>query len=226
MASRSRSPALTLFESTRRPPLTPTAGAALSFALHAGLVAAIVAGTAVAREYTLDEQTRAAQFLMPLKQQTPRPLQQRVSYVGLASAVVAPPADKPTFTDKYVEKKAVVPTTETPVAEGEPLPQERAFSELEVDSAALRDPNSEGPVYPAALLEKGVEGHALVRFVVTAEGTVDLTSFAVILSTDSAFTKAARDVLPRMKFRPAWFAGRAVSQLVEQDFSFRIRKPG
>lgn len=225
MASRSRSPALTLLESTRRPVFMPTPGAVVSFALHAGLVAAVVVGTAVAREYTPDEQLRAAQFLLPLRQQAARPLQERVSFIGLGAPVSAP-ASKPTFTDKYVEKKADVQAPETRVAEGEPLPPERAYSELEVDSTALRDPDSEGPVYPPALLEQGVEGKALVRFVVAADGSVDLGTFAVILSTDSAFAKAARDVLPRMKFRPAWFAGRPVSQLVEQEFTFRIRKPG
>ena len=224
MASRSRSPALTLLESARRPVLLPTTGAGLSFAVHAGLVAAVVAGTSVVREYTPEEQLRAAQFLLPLRQETPRPLQERVSFIGLSSAVAAP-VSKPTFTDKFVEKKADVQSPETRVSEGEPEPPQRAYSELEVDSTALRDPDSEGPVYPAELLQRGVEGSALVRFVVTADGSVDLGTFAVILSTDSAFTKAARDVLPRMKFRPAWFAGHAVSQLVEQEFTFRIRKP-
>lgn len=199
--------------------------ATLSGALHLGLAWAMVAGSAVAPVYTPEEEARAAQFLLPLRQEAPRPIQERLTFIGLHGSPAAVPAPKPAFTDRYVQKSAEVQVPQAPLPEGAPDPPQRAYSEIEVDSTAMRDPSSEGPVYPPDLLERGVEGKALVRFVVLADGQVDLNTFAVILSTDAAFTKAARDVLPKMKFRPAWFSGRAVPQLVEQEFTFRIRKP-
>lgn len=97
-----------------------------------------------------------------------------------------------------------------------------AWSELDVDSTAVRDPESAAPVYPRALLAARVEGYALVQFVVDTLGRPSLASFRPIETTDSAFVRAVRDALPRMKFRPAWAAGQRVPQLVEQNFAFRI----
>lgn len=225
MTAGRRVPAFTAFESSRRTLMEPALGAAISVAVHAAGVAGIVLASALPPAYTPEEQLRAAQFLLPLRQEAPRPLQERVSFIGLSGLPAAPPAAKPTFTDRFVEKPADVQAPVANPVDAAPEPPQRAYSELEVDSTALRDPDSEGPVYPADLLERGVEGRALVRFVVTADGSVDLGTFMVILSTDTLFTKAARDVLPRMKFRPAWFSGKPVSQLVEQEFTFRIRKP-
>jgi protein TonB len=97
-----------------------------------------------------------------------------------------------------------------------------AWSELDVDSTAVRDPASAAPVYPPALLAANVEGSALVQFVVDSTGRPDPASFRAISATDSLFAAAVRDALPRMKFRPAWAGGQRVAQLVEQNFAFRI----
>src|SRR5215470_3413782 len=46
----------------------------------------------------------------------------------------------------------------TPVMPGpQPVP-EQALSEIEVDSAVVRDPSSTAPAYPEALLQKNIEG--------------------------------------------------------------------
>lgn len=225
MAARNPIPALTLLESSHRPMLVPTAGAIISVAVHAGLVASIILATATVREYSEEEQLRAAQFLLPFRQEARRPVQERVEWVSLHGALSTAPAQKPTITERYVDQPAEIQAPDVLAVEGAPEPPERAYSEVEVDSTALRDPTSEGPTYPAELLAKGIEGRALVRFVVTADGMVDISTFTVVLSTDPLFTSSARDVLPRMKFRPAWFSGKPVPQLVEQEFTFRIRKP-
>jgi len=225
MAARIPIPAFALLESAHRPHFMPTPSAIVSTAVHVGLVAGVIFATAVAREYTEEEQLRAAQFLLPLRQEVARPMQERVTFTSLRGAMASLPASRPTITDRFVDKPADVQSPQVMAVEGAPELPQRAYSELEVDSTALRDPASDGPTYPAALLEQGIEGRALVHFVVTADGTVDLGTFSVIQSTDSLFTTAARKVLPRMKFRPAWFSGKPVSQLVEQEFTFRIRKP-
>ncbi|MEO7521312.1 MAG: hypothetical protein ABIW79_05800, partial [Gemmatimonas sp.] len=51
------------------------------------------------------------------------------------------------------------------------------------------------------------------------------TTIRIMMASDSAFAAAARNALPKMRFRPAWFSGKPVSQLVEQAFTFKIAKP-
>ena len=230
MSSGSLSPRLhrrsgiTLSESVRRPILIPTVSALLSFGAHVGVVAGVVLASSVAVSYTPEDDARAARFLYPLLRQAPRPLAQQVTYVGLKGVPSAPelaPAKDPDLAKTPLAVEEPEPAQLEP-AEVEP---QRPFSELEVDSTALRDPESAGPVYPPSLLAKNIEGVTLVRFVVGEDGRVDLSTFRVISSTDSLFTKSTRETLPKMKFRPAWFNGKPVSQLVEQAFIFRITKP-
>lgn len=220
-------PVFTLLESTRRPALMPSLSALLSIAAHGSVIAGAILISSMAADYTPQDHERAVKFLYPFLKRAPRAaVQEQVAYVGLTGAAGAAPVSvEPSAKKETVAEAEAVAVPETrPVEAATPEPQ-RAMSELEVDSTALRDPDSEGPVYPPTLLAKGIEGKALVRFVVSAEGQVDITTFRLIQSTDSLFTKAARDVLPRMKFRPAWFAGKPVSQLVEQEFTFRITRP-
>lgn len=112
----------------------------------------------------------------------------------------------------------------TAVATVEDAPPLFAFSDIEVDTAAAADPASGGPVYPPALLAKGIEGAVLATFIVDATGHVEERSFLAIESTDPAFTRAVREALARMKFRPARRGAEAVPQQVEQRFSFKVRR--
>ncbi len=105
-----------------------------------------------------------------------------------------------------------------------PLPgdEEEALTALDVDSAVVRDPLSAAPEYPPHLLDRQVEGHAAVRYVVDTLGTVDTLSYRVVNATDPDFAVAVRMALPRMRFRPAIQGGRKVRQLVEQTFRFKL----
>lgn len=96
------------------------------------------------------------------------------------------------------------------------------FTELDVDSAAVRSSLSAGPAYPLDLLAKHVEGMAVVRYVVDTTGFADTESFTVIHATDPGFVRAVRDALPYMRFSPAKIGKKKVRQLVEQPFTFRI----
>ena len=96
------------------------------------------------------------------------------------------------------------------------------FTEIEVDSTAVRSQLSAGPAYPLDLLAKHVEGMALVRYVVDTTGFADTESFTVIRATDPAFAHAVRDALPYMRFSPAKIGQKKVRQLVEQPFMFKI----
>lgn len=80
------------------------------------------------------------------------------------------------------------------------------------------------PEYPSALRASGVEGTVAAEFVVTESGRADATSLRIMSATNELFAEAVRRALPRMRFRPASIGGRAVSQLVQQQFVFRLAR--
>jgi protein TonB len=81
------------------------------------------------------------------------------------------------------------------------------------------------PEYPPTLAQRRVEGGAVFRFVVDSTGFIDMSTVRMMSSTHKLFTQAVLDAMPRMKYRPAKVADRAVRLLVEQTFSFKIQKP-
>jgi TonB family protein len=113
--------------------------------------------------------------------------------------------------------------SEAPTAE--PGVGDNAFSAVDVDSIAVIDPTSEAPEYPATLALRKLEGSATLRFVIDSTGTIDMSTVRVMSASHSGFAKAVIAAMPRMKYRPASIAGKPVRLLVEQSFSFKIRKP-
>ncbi len=134
---------------------------------------------------------------------------------AVAAAITAEPA---------VEERGELPELTSSALAVAPLvdPVEGALSELEVDSAVVRDPMSAAPEYPHHLLNSGLEGLAEVRYVVDTLGNVDTLSYRVLNASHPDFAVAVRRALPHMRFRPAIQGGRRVRQLVEQKFRFRI----
>lgn len=104
-------------------------------------------------------------------------------------------------------------------------PYENAFSIVEVEEQAERDPESAAPAYPRELMAKGIEGYAAMRFVVDSAGTVDLSSVRVLDFTHPEFVNAVRQAMPGMRFTPARLGDKPVRQLAEQLFRFEIQKP-
>lgn len=98
------------------------------------------------------------------------------------------------------------------------------FTIAQVDSAVTVDPASAAPVYPPALQKLGVEGSVMVRYVVDSLGRADLSTLQIIRSSRIEFAIAVREALPNMRFTPARMGAKAVPQLVEQPFNFRIQK--
>jgi protein TonB len=99
---------------------------------------------------------------------------------------------------------------------------ENAFSVVEVELAASRDPGSAAPVYPRHLMTSGIEGYAALRFVVDTLGRIEAGSVRVIDATHPEFAAAVRAAMPGMKFTPARLGDRPVRQLAEQLFRFQI----
>jgi TonB family protein len=98
------------------------------------------------------------------------------------------------------------------------------FTIAEVDSVAVVDPASAAPAYPPALLKLGIEGSVMVRYVVDSLGHADMSTLEVVRASRVEFAVAVREALPNMHFTPARMGTKAVPQLVEQPFNFRIQK--
>src|SRR5262249_61658629 len=116
------------------------------------------------------------------------------------------------------------PDTASVIPGPEPVP-EQALSEIEVDSAVVRDPSSTAPAYPEELLQKNIEGSTFVHYVVDTAGQVDTTTIQVVRTTHPEFALSVRHALAHMKFRPAIQASHKVRQWVEQNFAFKIMTP-
>jgi TonB family protein len=101
-------------------------------------------------------------------------------------------------------------------------PADSVFTMLEVDRMVERYEYSAAPIYPPKLVAEGKQGRVQATFVVDTTGQVDMTSVQVLESDDPQFTESVRTALGAMRFRPATRGGKAVRQLVEQKFNFRI----
>lgn len=99
-----------------------------------------------------------------------------------------------------------------------------AYSILQVDEIVERYADSEAPLYPPDLLQQAMEGVVRVRYVVDVTGRVDTSTVDVIRSTHPRFTESVVVALAGMRFHPATIATKPVSQVVEQDFGFRIER--
>lgn len=100
--------------------------------------------------------------------------------------------------------------------------QDSVFTLIEVDSAATRYPWSAAPAYPPAMLEARREGSVKAQWVVDEAGYADTSSLKLLDWTTEEFAKAVRDALPYMRFSPAKVGDKAVKQMVQQEFMFRI----
>ena len=131
--------------------------------------------------------------------------------------------------DEYAERKAPAGTP-TPRPEdsapqqtlAEAAAAQNAFTLLDIDSGATRDPSSAVPAYPPLLFRQGIEGMAVVRFVVDTTGRADISTFRLIEANHPLFGDAVRAALPGMKFNPARMGAAKVRQMVEIPFGFQI----
>ena len=67
-----------------------------------------------------------------------------------------------------------------------------------------------------------VEGQVVVQFVVTESGRVDRESIKIVSASNDVFAASVTSSLTRMRFTPARIGNRAVAQLVQQLFVFRL----
>jgi len=224
-----------LLESKQLRPPRPLIQAVVSIVVHGAAIAIIVGTTAVATNDDVREELNSfIQFLFP-PDRVNKPGEEHLAYVGVG-ATGSPRGQlqgQPVkVNEKNTDGEAVVPQQAAEQAQlngvmqlAEAAQAVGAFSIIDVDSAAERDPLSSAPAYPMELLAKNVEGFATLRFVVDSTGLIDLSTIRLIEATHPMFAKAVQEAMPRMRFRPAKMGANAVRQLGEQVFKFEIRKP-
>src|SRR5687768_464010 len=96
------------------------------------------------------------------------------------------------------------------------------YFEFQVEEAASPSGGNPAPQYPESERSSGATGRVVVQFVVGANGRVEPGSIKVLESSSPAFAAAVREVLPRHRFAPAKIGGKAVRQIVQQPFVFRL----
>lgn len=76
------------------------------------------------------------------------------------------------------------------------------------------------PEYPFTAKNQGMEGVVIVRFIVTATGTVD--SASIVSSPHGLFSEAALNAVKRWTFRAGMKNGRKVATRMEIPLTFRL----
>jgi periplasmic protein TonB len=100
-------------------------------------------------------------------------------------------------------------------------PEHGPYMEFQVEKAVEKI-GGDAPVYPEDLKSSGVEGQVLAQFVVNESGRYEPGTLKILNSSNSQFTAAVKDALPRMRFSAAQIGGKKVQQLVQMPFQFHI----
>jgi TonB family protein len=87
---------------------------------------------------------------------------------------------------------------------------------------ALRDSACLVPAYPALLREAGIEGQAVVGFVVDTSGAIEPGSARVLTTTHPMIEGPARAAVLRCSFSPGRVAGRAVRVRMQLALNFLL----
>jgi TonB family protein len=90
----------------------------------------------------------------------------------------------------------------------------------------FRPVHQEQPVYPAELLERRIEGFAVVAFLVELDGTT--SQCQVAKASDVAFGEAAREAISKWKFTAPEFAGKRgpIAMRLPVDFTLAPEAAG
>jgi protein TonB len=225
-----------VFDLLQHPPRSPEPlplGAGVSIAVHAALVLALTvgAGQALMRPSETTSESiisSALRYLLP-PDRPGRPAAEAQATWSSAAMAALPPGNPDTYSPQVEQAGTPTPDVEDSAAP-EPLAEaasaQNAFTLLDVDTAAVRDPSSAVPVYPSLLEKQGIEGTAVVRFVVDTNGRADLGTFRLVETNHPLFGAAVRDALPGMNFHPATVGPNKVRQMVELPFGFQIIRRG
>lgn len=231
-----------LVESGRRPRRSGS-GTVMSVLFHFVLVSAAVVGTTRGEPVLPAEPADRIAYVAPPAPSNPEPAAAvRGSSGGGARPVAAPPVVfSPDQLDIPVVVGAPIPgpvipnvgpdmdalydalLTGTAVGGGGTgAVSDAAWNAVMVEEVAVPSDRNPAPPYPAMERSAGITGEVIARFVVDTSGRVEAGSEELLSVTTASFGRSVLQVLPRYRFTPARVQGRAVRQLVEQRFVFRL----
>jgi protein TonB len=233
-----------LLESKPKKPKSP-GGAFASLVAHVALIGGVAYASANAALNTEEDVQEDVQFV---ENKPPEPEQPKEAPPPPPDVVVAPPPpqgfqvltapveipdvipeidlSKAVTDEADFSGKGVAGGTSKGVAGGVPQPiqQDQPYFEFQVEKPVMAAPNNPAPRYPDMLKSAGIEGEALVQFVVDTTGRADMSTYKVLKASHDMFGVAVRNALPGMRFFPAEVGGRKVKQLVQQPFVFGIAR--
>jgi protein TonB len=232
-----------LLESGRRRSRPTPAAGVVSVVLHGGLILLAVVATAEGSRGVRDPQAESRiHFARPLPTRQAAPVSQRSPARRQTADAQAVPRLNPSPVPSF-QIPDVLPVVDAPLfdpsvqAELRELAEsgsatgvsglssgapDGAYTRHEVEEPAATVPGLTGPRYPESLQRARVEGRVRVRFVVGVDGRADGAP-VILFATRSEFAASVREFLARARYRPARIGGKAVPQLVEQEFIFELR---
>ena len=207
-------------------------GTIFSFVAHYGLILLVIYTSAQAATQDDGPKQEKVDFVEVKKEEAPKPKEPpppkgfQVLTAPVEIPNVLPDIDltRRVTNEADFTGKGAVGGFSTGVETKTPVREDNTYFEFQVEKPVMQAPNSPTPQYPDILRSAGVEGEALVSFVVDTTGRADVSSFKVIRTTHELFATAVKNALPRMRFIPAEVGAKKVRQLVQQPFSFAIVK--
>jgi len=85
---------------------------------------------------------------------------------------------------------------------------------------AVAKPDNPLPEYPTEEKQTGVQGNAVLRFIVDRDGEPIPETVMVVRGTTRGFVTAGIATLPKLRFTPATINGCAVAQVIDYPFNF------
>lgn len=206
---------------------TLTSSTLVSVVAHVVLIGAAVVATATSgiEERMLPDNFIVRFLAPPDRPAGQQPQREMIKYVAIAVPVPSVNAGtelQPVEKIKPLEEVMSGKDERDALAMPELPGADSVFLVIEVDSAASRYAWSAAPTYPPRMLQQKVSGFVKAEWVVLPDGYADTLSLRIVESTHDDFAQAVRDALPYMRFSPAKIGRRTVSQLVQQEFTFRL----
>lgn len=216
------------------PTTAVTPSAMLSVAAHAVFIGAAVYGTGE-RSREIAEEISQRVYYLPPPDRTPASdaKAERIQYVDVGTGARLTGVESPTGKqagqpqpEEQDPGRGAAGMDQLAQAPQLALPStDSVYSILNVEESAARSEWSAAPIYPAELIQKGVEGSVLTNFVIDTTGRADTATIEIFQATHALFAQSVRTAIPDMRFSPAMVQGRKVRQVVEQRFQFRITPP-
>ncbi|MGQ0649210.1 MAG: TonB family protein [Gemmatimonadaceae bacterium] len=214
-------------------------GTAVSTLVHALLVG----GTVVATGYTTEQMTQPPQperlvYVAPGRtppQAPSRPETVRPAIPTNVDPVVSLPEaprlnllDVPSVLPSAHSLIGTVRQEDFRTAPRDSLPvrpvSDEPFTEVMVERVVRPRDGNPSPRYPSLLANAGVVGMLHAQFVVDTTGRVEAETIRFTRSDHTLFERAVREALLRSRYLPAEIESRRVRQMVEQAFSFALKR--